>query len=130
VWTVVLAGFGVLGLCAAVPAAVRARRYRLLSAAEAADAQLRELGPGLGRLELAIRPGETLLALEERLRMHFRPATATYVGRLRTGRFERGDTTPPTLAERRAVRRELRSKWGSGGRLRVTLAFPLGGPRR
>ena len=131
IWKVVLIGLGVLGLAVAVPAAVRARRYRRLPAAEAADAQLRELGSGLGRLGLAIDPGETLMALEQRLRRRLGPAAATYVAKLRTGRFERGDLGPPTMAERRAVRRELRSsRWGSRGRLRVTLAFPLGGPRR
>jgi transglutaminase-like putative cysteine protease len=131
IWTIVLAGFGILGVGMAIPSAARARRYRLLSAAEAADAQLHELRTGLGRLDLPVGPRETLLSLEGRLRRRLGPATATYVAKLRKGRFERGDLAPPTMAERRAVRRELRSsRWGSNGRLRVAFAFPLGGPKR
>jgi protein-glutamine gamma-glutamyltransferase len=130
-WTIVLVGFGILGVAMAIPPAVRARRYRLLSAAEAADAQLHELRTGLGRLQLPIGPRETLLSLEQRLRRRFGPATAAYVAKLRKSRFSRGDPAPPTMAERRAARHELRSsRWGSQGRLRVALAFPPGGPKR
>ncbi len=131
IWGVFLAGLGVLGFAVALPAAVRMRRYRLMTAAEASNAQLRELDTGLGRLGLEIGPGETLMELEPRLRRRVGLATASYVAKLRAGRFGRCDPTPPTMAERRSLRRELRSsKSGSRGRLRVALAFPPGGPRR
>jgi transglutaminase-like putative cysteine protease len=129
-WAILPAGVGILGLAIAVPAAARARRFRSLSPAAAADAQLRELGSGLERLGTPIGPGETLLALEHKLRMRYKPATAGYVGMLRAGRFERDDASVPTLAERRAVRRELSAKRGLRGRLRGLFAIPPGGPRR
>jgi transglutaminase-like putative cysteine protease len=129
-WMILPAGVGLLGLAVAVPAAVRARRYRSLSASAAAEAQLRELGPVLGRLGSPVLPGETLLALENRLRMSLRPVTARYVAKLRAGRFQLGDPGAPTLAERRALRRELSSKRGLRGRLRGIFAIPPGGPRR
>ena len=131
IWAILLAGSALLALAVAIPIALRARRYRRLSPEAAAEAQLLELGAGLGRLGTPIDSGETLLALEERLRRRFGQATAAYVAKLRGNRFAGGDLARPTLAERRAVRRELRtSRWGSKGRLRVALAFPPGGPRR
>ena len=84
----------------------------------------------LGRLGSPVLPGETLLALENRLRMSLRPVTARYVAKLRAGRFQLGDPGAPTLAERRALRRELSSKRGLRGRLRGIFAIPPGGPRR
>jgi protein-glutamine gamma-glutamyltransferase len=129
-WMVLPAGVGILGLVVAVPAAFRVRRYRSLSPAAAADAQLRELGSGLERLGTPLRPGETLASLEHKLRMRYKPATARYAARLRAGRFSRDDPGAPTLADRRAVRRELGSNRGLGGRLRALLAIPPGAPRR
>ena len=129
-WMVLPAGVGILGLVVAVPAAFRVRRYRTLSHAAAADAQLRELGSGLERLGTPLRPGETLASLEHKLRMRYKPAAARYAARLRAGRFSRDDPGVPTLGDRRTVRRELGSNRGLGGRLRALLAIPPGAPRR
>ena len=60
--------------------------------------------------------------------MHFKPATAGYVAKLRAGRFERGDSAAPSLRDRRAIRRELGAPGGMLGRLRALLAIPPGAP--
>ena len=113
-----------------MPAAFRARRFRSLASGAAAEAQLRELGSGLERIGAPVSPGETLLALEHKLRMHFKPATAGYVAKLRAGRFERGESAAPTLRDRRVMRRELGAPGGMLGRLRALLAIPPGAPRQ
>jgi transglutaminase-like putative cysteine protease len=128
-WTILGAGLGLAVLAVTAPATVRALRYRALSPAAAAEAQLRELRRGLTRIKLPIQPGETMLELEERLRRHLGLATAAYVAKLRRGRFEAGDHAPPTLAERRAVRREFGLRPGQTNAVRAWRAFPRGGPR-
>jgi protein-glutamine gamma-glutamyltransferase len=128
-WTFLLAGLGIVSLAAIAPATARALRFRALSPAAAAEAQLRELGRGLTRLGLPIQPGETLLALEDRLRRQVGLATAAYVAKLRHGRFEPGDPLPPTLSERRAVRRELAARPRRLRGTRVSRALPFGAPR-
>jgi transglutaminase-like putative cysteine protease len=122
---------GVLGLTALAGFTVlRRARYRSLSPAAAADAHLRELPPALARLGWPIKTHETLLALERRLRDYRKLAAARYIGKLRAGRFSRTDDGRPTLAERRALRRELAGKSSLRSRLRGLLALPPGGPTR
>ena len=129
-WMALAIGLGVLGLAVAVPAALRWRRFRSLPPSAAAEAQLRELGSGLERLGVPLSPGETLLALERKLRMRWKPLTAGYVARLRAERFEAAGSAVPTLRDRRRVRRELGAPNGVPGRVQALLALPPGAPRR
>jgi transglutaminase-like putative cysteine protease len=122
---IVLATF-VLG---AALVAVRSARFRRLDPRLAADAQVRELRPGLGRLGWPVRDGETLLGLEWRLRRSGKPGAAGYLAELRRGRFADGSQAPPTLASRRTLRSELTKARGLRARLRGLLAIPPGGPR-
>lgn len=117
-----------LALAAALVRA-RALRHRRLAPAVAAEAQLDELGAALERFGWPTSDGATLLGLERRLRRSRRPASSRYVARLRAIRYAAGGGLPPSLAERRALRRELGSARGVGGRLRALVAIPPGGPR-
>jgi protein-glutamine gamma-glutamyltransferase len=122
----------VLGTFALAAAAIGARAawFRRLQPRLAAEAQVRELRPGLRRLGWPVRDGETLLGLEWRLRRAGKSAAAGYLAGLRRGRFAADEAAPPTLASRRALRRELTRARGLGGRLRGLFALPPGGPRR
>jgi protein-glutamine gamma-glutamyltransferase len=126
-----IAGALLLGFAAlsAVAVAIRAARFRRLDPARAAEAQVRELGPGLGRMGWPVRDGETLRRLEWRLRRAGKPKSAGYLAGLRNGRYGNGASAPPTLAARRSLRRELTHARGLGGRIRGLLALPPGGPR-
>jgi len=72
--------------------------------------------------------GTTLLALERRLQIVAGSAAAGYAAKLRAARYEPGRRSPPSPAERRALRRELGAGTGVRGRLRGLLAIPPGGP--
>lgn len=108
---------------------IRARRHRGLDDEEAADRELRELAEALGPAGMK-EPGLTTL---RRLQTHFEhlslPAAAAYAGRLADLRFAPSPGTPPTLAERRAARKDLSSGGGPSRYLRMLLAMPPGGPR-
>jgi hypothetical protein len=116
-----------LVLLIAVPAGLRRRRWAALPGARLAEAQLRELEAALGRLGRPVAGGTTLRALEHRHGR--RSAVAAYVERLRRVRYGPAGSQPPTLAQRRRVRRELSSRGGLRSRARGLLAIPLGGPR-
>ncbi|HZA90320.1 MAG TPA: hypothetical protein VE401_08815, partial [Solirubrobacterales bacterium] len=108
---------------------VRRLRYRALSPAAAADAHLKELAPALASLGWPLKSGDTLLALEHRLRNYAKPAAARYIARLRAKRFSPTNPGTPTLADRRALRDDLASRNGLRSRLRGLRALPPGGPR-
>jgi transglutaminase-like putative cysteine protease len=108
----------------------RTRRYRRLAPAIAAELQLAELGGALERFGWPTADGATLLGLAGRLRRSRRPAASRYVDRLRTVRYGPHGGPPPSLTARRALRRELGSSRGLGGRLRALVAIPPGGPRQ
>ena len=108
---------------------IRTIRHRRLPAAVAVDAQLGELAAALERFGWRRSSGATLLSLESRLRRSRRPAAARYLARMRALRYGSADGQPPTLTERRALRRDLAATRGLGGRLRALLAIPPGGPR-
>jgi protein-glutamine gamma-glutamyltransferase len=110
--------------------AVRTARFLRLQPRLAAEALVRELGSGLGRLGWPVRDGETLLGLEWRLRRAGKSAAAGYLAGLRHGRFAADEPVPPTLASRRALRSELTRARGLRGWLRGLFALPPGGPRR
>jgi protein-glutamine gamma-glutamyltransferase len=107
----------------------RARRHRALAPAIAAEAQLAELRAALQRLGWPTSDGATLLGVERRLRLARRSAASRYAARLREIRYASAGSSPPSLAERRALRRELSSARGLGARLRALIAIPPGGPR-
>jgi transglutaminase-like putative cysteine protease len=119
-----------LVLAAALATLARRRAHRHRDAAAAREAQLAELAGALGRLGQQQDPGATLLAIERRLASRGHRQTARYVGRLRAGRYEPHGPPPPTLSERRAVRRELAGGRGLGPRVRGLRAIPPGGPAR
>ncbi len=123
---VVACGLTALGVGALVR---RRRRFLALSPAESAAVQSRELGDLVRRLELDDSDGVTLLALERRLQTIAGPAAGAYARALRLTRFGRAEAQPPTLRERRELRRSL---FGQGGQRRFLsgiVALPPGAPR-
>ncbi len=119
-----IVAIGLFGLLA-----FRAIRYRSLTRDAMAHAQLGEIEGALPRLGFPLPGGVTLLSLEGRV-SRTRPATAAYLAKLRAGRFGPDTSPPPTLAERRGVRRELTTGRGFIRRLRGLLAIPPGAPGR
>jgi protein-glutamine gamma-glutamyltransferase len=107
----------------------RALRHRALTPAVATQAQLAELGRALERFGWSTSDGATLLGAERRLRRARRREASRYVASLRAIRYSPAGSSPPSLAERRALRRDLRSTRGLGDRLRAFVAIPPGGPR-
>jgi Transglutaminase-like superfamily/TgpA N-terminal domain len=124
--------FGALALLAMIVTGgaigLRAARFSRLDASGATEAQVRELRPGLGRMGWPVRDGETLRALEKRLQRAGKPKSAGYLAGLRRRRYGADGASPPTLAARRALRRELTHARGLHARLRGLLALPPGGP--
>ncbi|HEX5894127.1 MAG TPA: hypothetical protein VFY33_04800, partial [Solirubrobacterales bacterium] len=108
---------------------VRRLRHQSLSASDAAEAGTEELAAALERLGWPVRPRFTLSRVEDVMRAARCPSAAAYVASLRTVRFGR-DGRPPSLSERRCVRRELRRFPGWRATLRSYLAIPPGAPRR
>jgi protein-glutamine gamma-glutamyltransferase len=94
-----------------------------------ADSELRELAGILSRLGRPLGPGSTLLRAEDRLAELAGPPAAAYAARLRERRYRRPELPPPTLAERRSLRRALLGANGPRALLRVLRAMPPGGPR-
>jgi len=126
-WT--LAGVaGLLALTVTAAAVARARRFRALPARRAHAAQVEEIRAALPRLGQQVPPGATLRAMERRLARASKPRTARYLAGLRAGRYAAATTSRPSLAERAAMRSELRSRSGVRGRLVALLALPPGGP--
>jgi protein-glutamine gamma-glutamyltransferase len=123
----VAAVLAVLLAAAALPPALRRRRWRTLPAPLRVEGQLQELEAALGRLGHRVPAGTTLHELERRLGRG-RPRSVAYAGRLRAARFEPGTPPPPSLSERRRLRRELSLGSGAWARLRGLLAFPPGAP--
>ncbi len=127
-----LIAFAVLiaATCLAVAAVVliRMRRFRAAPAAAAAESQLRELERALTRLRYRVAPGATLLGLEHRLGTVAGPAAAGYTAGLRNYRYAANVATGPTLAARKAMRRELAATGGRRTKLRALLAIPPGAP--
>lgn len=107
----------------------RAFAFRRLPADSAAEAELAELAPALRASGRSAASSMTLLELERRLRDGGRRAAAAYVAALREIRFC-GAGAAPTLAQRRALRRDLAERGGLLRRLRLLVAMPPGAPRR
>jgi transglutaminase-like putative cysteine protease len=116
----VLVGFGTYGL--------RARRRTRLEPDELADLELRELDRALTRLGQPLPPGTTLRGARELLDDFAGPAAARYAAGLEARRYCNPGADPPSLAERRALRRALLRALGTRSAPRVLLALPPGGP--
>jgi protein-glutamine gamma-glutamyltransferase len=130
-WWALPLGLAVLVLAAGGwIAIVRLGRRRPTDAAEAAEAQLRELESALPRLGWRLPGGSTLSVLERRLERVAGPGAASYAARLRAHRYEAKPPDPPDRAARRALRRALAAAAGRNGRLRALVAIPPGGPFR
>lgn len=123
-----LAGLLVAGGAYAVMAVRRARRARNEPDA-LAGAQLGELRTALARLDEPVPEGATLLELERRLARIAGPAGPAYAAKLRERRFRRPSAPPPSVADRRALRRSLLADAGWRGAPRVLAAIAPGGPR-
>jgi protein-glutamine gamma-glutamyltransferase len=127
-WSLVAALGGLLAAALVAASLARALRFRSLPAAEAQAAQVCELRSALPRVGHRVPPGATLQAMERRLVRASKPRAADYLARLRAGRFGAEQAPAPTLADRRAMRRELRPRWSLRGGLRALVALPPGGP--
>jgi hypothetical protein len=129
-WPLVGGGLLVALVATAALALVRRRRlFQALAPGEAARTQARELGALVRRLELDRPEGLTLLQLERRLTTIAGPSAGEYARALRRARFGRGEAPPPTLRDRRELRRAI---FGHGGRHRFLagiFALPPGAPR-
>ncbi len=110
---------GSLGVLAALIAAALIAWRRM--APLAPEQMLGELERALARSGRPISGGVTLAAVERRFRAS--PAAAGYVRALRLSRFGDG-TELPTLAQRRALRAQLRAGLGVGGAVRALWALP------
>jgi hypothetical protein len=118
---------GLAGAGGAGGAVVALRRRGRLGGAPAAtplDRAVAELEAALRRSGRPALPGTTLAQIERRLSGS--EEAVAYVRSLRASRFSAAPVRP-TAAQRRAVRRELASGRGIGGRLRALWALP---PRR
>jgi transglutaminase-like putative cysteine protease len=117
-WQLALAAMVVLVAGAAL---WQKRRVAGLSPETALDHAIAELQVALRRSGHPTATGVTLTQLERRLRLD--GEAADYVRSLRAGRYGR-DQRPPTLAQRRALRRQLTEGLGLRGRLRGLWALP------
>jgi protein-glutamine gamma-glutamyltransferase len=125
VGVLLLSGIGLYGY--------RRIRTARLDDDELAGAELRELERALARLGSPLPAGATLLTAEKELARLGGPPAATYAAELRERRYRRAAKSPPSLAERRSLRRALRrgpTRWAPNrpSSLAVLRAFPPGGP--
>jgi hypothetical protein len=128
-WPWVIAALALAPIAAAIVATRRRSRFRALPAAAATAALARELGSLVDRLGLERRRGITLLELERRLKTIAGPEAGDYAAGLRAARYRPEGGAPPTLRERRALRRALFGGSGLRHRLAGLIALPPGAPR-
>jgi protein-glutamine gamma-glutamyltransferase len=121
-------GAGVAVLAAVGAYGHRARRRSRLRPDDLADAELGELDRALTRLGAPLPPGTTLREATQLLEGFAGPAAARYAARLEARRYRDPRAIPPSMGERRALRRALLRAAGPRFALRVLLAVPPGGP--
>jgi protein-glutamine gamma-glutamyltransferase len=120
---------GIVALAAFAAYGFRAGRRARLSPDELAAGELRELERGLAKLGSPLPPGTTLRGTRDKLQRLTGPGAAPrYATGLEVHRYRDPNAAPPSVAERRALRRALISAPRGGSALRVLLAFPPGGP--
>jgi hypothetical protein len=93
-----------------------------------AAAELAELDRALDRIGSPLPPGATLLRAEGVLDGLAGSDAARYAAQLRDERYGPTGSAPPSVGERRALRRALARATGRRRLLRVLLAIPPGGP--
>jgi hypothetical protein len=126
---VVLIAFAVLGLLTAVAAAIRwvAGRVRLCrSLDDDGELAVAELVAAVRRLGYRVPATVTLAQIEGIVRLHGGPEAARYVQVLRKRRYGGDRGAPPTLGQRRRLRRGLTAQLGWDGRLRGQWVLPPG----
>lgn len=116
----------ILALAALIALALRARRRR---GAPGAAQLVAELQRALARCGRPIGGEVTLATLERDYSLASSPGAAGYVRAIRIARFG-GGGEPPTAAQRRALRHQLRAGLGVLGRPRAWWALPPRGARR
>jgi transglutaminase-like putative cysteine protease len=121
-------GAGAAALGALGAYAHRARRRARLRPDELADAELRELDRALAKLGSPLPPGTTLRGAQRLLAGFAGPAATRYAEKLETRRYRDPGEAPPSVAERRGLRRALLGAAGARSALGVLLAVPPGGP--
>jgi transglutaminase-like putative cysteine protease len=121
-------GTGALALIALAAYAFRAWRRSRLGADELAAGELPELERALARLGSPLPPGTTLRRAAQVLEGLAGPEAARYAAGLEARRYRDPSGAPPTVAERRALRRALLRAAGPRSALRVLFALPPGGP--
>jgi transglutaminase-like putative cysteine protease len=126
--TLLAGGAAALALVAAAAYAVRRRRRSRMDPDQLAGAELRELDRALERLGAPLPPGATLLRAEGELEELAGGPAASYAAALRDRRYRRPDSDPPSIEERRALRRALLRAAGWRSILQVARALPPGGP--
>jgi transglutaminase-like putative cysteine protease len=104
-----------------VLAAIGRLAWILLHPAGGTEQLLAELRRAMARTGRPLSDDATLATLEHRFADS--PAAAGYVRSLRLARYGAADT-PPTAAQRRALRRQLAFGLGASGRLRALWALP------
>jgi protein-glutamine gamma-glutamyltransferase len=120
------AGVAAMGILAAY--GFRARRRARLDPDQLAEVELEELARALARLGSPLPPGTTLHEARELLDSLAGPPAARYAARLETHRYRDPGASPPSVADRRALRRSLLRAAGLRSALRVLIAVPPGGP--
>jgi protein-glutamine gamma-glutamyltransferase len=119
----------IVALAALAAYGFRAARRARLAPEELAAGELRELERGLAKLGSPLPPGTTLRGTRDRLQRLTGPGAAPrYATGLELHRYRDPDAAPPSVSERRALRRALIGAPRTGSALRVLLAFPPGGP--
>jgi hypothetical protein len=106
----------------------RVHRLRGLRPDEVVESQLSELRRALVDLGWDLPASTTLLALERRLGRFAGPVAERYAAALRANRYDPRSPSGPSLADRRALRREL-TRGSVFDRFRGFVAIPPGGPR-
>jgi transglutaminase-like putative cysteine protease len=134
--TVFAAGAGAVALVVFGAYGHRARRRARLDPDELAEGELRELDRALARLGSPLPPGTTLKGAQKRLAELAGPTAARYAAMLQGRRYRDPQADPPSVSQRRALRRALlhaagprNALAGPGAALRVLRALPPGGPR-
>jgi transglutaminase-like putative cysteine protease len=118
-WQWALIGLAVLGALLALVAWLRARARR--GAISSLDRAVAELEAALRRAGRPLPTGTTLRQLE--LRLGAPPEATAYLRALSASRYGPA-STPPTLAQRKALRRALAQGLGPAGKLRALWALP------
>ena len=119
---------GVVALAALFAYGFRAQRRSRLTQDQLTAGEIHELDRALAKLGSPLPPGATLRGATDVLRRRAGPEAASYASGLENRRYRDPSADPPSVGERRALRRALLRKAGPRGALTVLFALPPGGP--